>query len=350
MPRNRIHVFITGAELCALLAEQAPKHAAGVHCLVGQPTARLANVPLSDLAAFVAHECVRELYLTLPNAGPDHAQDFNFDVRNRKSIVRFEIGAENAELAVEPTTIATDPDGSAMVLLREFERALSRLCHHYVRIPQTMRLEKRYWSPALAGRQLLGREAVLDDVAKVERARAASKRKPKWKPREPASPGEPTLRKEGKAWYGSSVDDLRRELMRFSGVNGYPADVFFEPSCPCHPGQTSAMRILGSSDDSFAVVACRSCGQSQVIGSDTTRPAAATRAPSCGCALDERDGQVLVAGSLLPGSQDVRWLYVGWRALVCGRLRVAADWMCDGAMSWPAVVGALARSTPRRDA
>jgi hypothetical protein len=159
-----------------------------VYCRVDRPAPALVEVALADLGAVVARELVRELYLTLPAAGPDHDQDWHFALRNRKLIVSFELGASDAERATEPTTISTDPDGIAMVLLRDLERALSRLCHHYVRIPQTMRLQTLYWSPALAGRQLLAREAVPDDVAKIERAAAASERRPKWKLREPAEP------------------------------------------------------------------------------------------------------------------------------------------------------------------
>jgi hypothetical protein len=179
MPRNRVPVFITPVELCALLADEAPKHAADVYCRVERPLARLAKVALHELAEVVAHEQVRELHLTLPGAGPDHDQDWHFQQRNRKLIVTIELG--RASEAVELTTISTDPDGAGLVVLRDFERAVSRLCHHYVRIPDSGRLQKVYWSPALAGGNLVGCEPVPDDVAKVERAAAAAKRKPKWK-------------------------------------------------------------------------------------------------------------------------------------------------------------------------
>jgi hypothetical protein len=175
-----------------------------------------------------------------------------------------------------------------------------------------MKLQQVYWSPALAERSLRGFEPVLDDVAKVERAAASAKRKPKWKPREPSPKPTPvTLRKEGKRWYGAGIDDLRAELVRFSQANGYPAEVFFQPTC--------ALETIS-----------QSYGRgSEQVGDST-----------CDCALDEQPGQLLVGGSLFPGSEDLRWVYVGWRAPSCGLLRVYAHWQCDGALRWPDLISA----------
>lgn len=179
MPRPRVAVFITPHELCALIANEAPKHGANVY---GRVAARLVPIPLPELVEIVSRERARELYLALPNAGPDYEQDWHFALRHRKLIVSIEMGESDGD-AVQPTILSTDPEGIAMVVLRELERAVSRLCQKYVRLDDVLELKKAYWSPALAGRSFVGCEPVLDEVSKVERAAAALRRPPKWKPR-----------------------------------------------------------------------------------------------------------------------------------------------------------------------
>lgn len=182
MPRHRFHAFITPRELGALLADEAPKHAAEVYCRLDHP-ARLMKVGLSELGEVAARERAREMYLVLPGAGPDHPQDWNFLVRNPRETIVIEIGDETEDEGLGATSLSTDPDGSAMVVLRELERAVARACNTYVRISETLGLKRLYWSPGVAGVNLRDCEAVTDEVAKLERAAAAAKRRPKWKPR-----------------------------------------------------------------------------------------------------------------------------------------------------------------------
>ncbi|MBL8741052.1 MAG: hypothetical protein JNK04_08165 [Myxococcales bacterium] len=326
MARHRFAAFIAPRELASLLEEEALKLGAEAICRTENP-ASLVRVPLSELASFLERDHVPEVFLALPGGGPDHPQDWHFPVRNRSSLVTIEVG--RASDAVAPTTFLAEPDGVAMVVLRDLERAVSRHCHKYVRIPQTRKLQRFYWSPALMGRHLLGREAVLDEAARMERAAATLKRKPKWKLREPPPSLATTYRREGKAHHGAGIDDLRVELIRFSAVNRHPADAFFEPRCSCPHGGREGFLVAAA--DHSATLVCASCGRGQSFGTDATE---STLIAMCTCGLEERHGQVMVAGAFFPGSEDVRWLYIGWRAPVCGLLRVAADWPCDGSRQW----------------
>jgi hypothetical protein len=158
-----------------------------------------------------------------------------------------------------------------------------------------------------------------------------------------------TLKRRGKYAYGEDVSDLRAEMARYSKRNGYPIDAFWQPVCACHESASKSAADEGSfmieydDEEGAAWLLCSKCDRNYpVADSAEFEPQSVS---GCQCEHDEEYGQVLVGAALFPGTDDVRWLYVGWRAPSCGLVGVYVDWKYDGSMTWTEIRERWGRST-----
>lgn len=148
-----------------------------------------------------------------------------------------------------------------------------------------------------------------------------------------------TLRKKGKYSYGDNLDALRAEMLRYSRKNGYEISVFWQPLCGCDKESEDAAEdgerfaLEYNDDEGAAWLTCNNCGKSRPLADSAQHEA--TSNAGCYCELDEECGQVLVGAATFTGSDDLRWIYVGWRAPHCGLVGVYVDWKCDGSTKWP---------------
>ena len=131
-----------------------------------------------------------------------------------------------------------------------------------------------------------------------------------------------SLRKRGKYWYGDEQLDIRGELRRYSGLNGYPAEHFAEVECAC---AARVFTLALDEDAGVAVRTCVDCAKSVTMcdGEDYLEDAELEER-SCVCGRDQFE--LTVGVSLYEDSQDVRWIYVGARCPACGLTGCYGDW------------------------
>lgn len=136
-----------------------------------------------------------------------------------------------------------------------------------------------------------------------------------------------SLTKRGKYWYGDDHTDIRSELARYSGLNGYPIDDFVDIQCNCG---NAGFRFLTDDAAGVAIRRCGKCMIEHLMGdsADFVDEAEVSR-HECLCGQDLFQISVGVHryrnqdASL---SNDVRWLYLGCRCPSCGLVGCYADW------------------------
>lgn len=122
--------------------------------------------------------------------------------------------------------------------------------------------------------------------------------------------------------YGDSQADIRAEILLYSGENGYLAHHFVDAVCPCG---NRVFRVQLDDDVGAAVRICTACAREHAIGdSDDYLTEAALGECEYPCGSDHFE---ITAGvSLYDDSEDVRWLYLGFRCPACGLTAVYGDW------------------------
>ena len=131
-----------------------------------------------------------------------------------------------------------------------------------------------------------------------------------------------TLRKKGKYCYGDSQADIRKELHRYSLLNGYEATQFADAVCACGH---KIFQLEMDESEGVAVRQCMECGMRHPIG-DSDDFMEDAELEEYGCPCDEDKFEVTVGVALYDSSEDVRWLYVGCRCPACGLTATYGHW------------------------
>jgi hypothetical protein len=130
------------------------------------------------------------------------------------------------------------------------------------------------------------------------------------------------LVKRGRHRYGDAQADIRAELIRYSGRNGYPARRFADAVCTCRC-RTFHLRL--DETEGVAVRVCVSCGGEHPVG-DSAEYLAEAELQGCECPCGGDSFEVTAGVSLYEDSEDVRWLYLGCRCPSCGLTACYGDW------------------------
>ena len=130
------------------------------------------------------------------------------------------------------------------------------------------------------------------------------------------------LRNRGNYRYGDSHADIREELLRYSRLNGYPADHFTDAACSCG-GRAFSLAL--DDTEGAAVRTCTACGSAHPIG-DSGEYLADAALETCACPCGCEQFEIAAGISLYEGSSDVKWLYLGCRCIDCGLTAVYGDW------------------------
>jgi hypothetical protein len=130
------------------------------------------------------------------------------------------------------------------------------------------------------------------------------------------------LVKRGKHWYGKDQADIPSELLRYSRLNGYPAEHFADAVCSCG-GRT--FRLSLDDTEGAALRVCNTCGEKHPIG-DSAEYLVGAKLEECECPCGQNSFEITVGVSLYEGSEDVRWLYLGCRCPACGLTACYGDW------------------------
>ncbi|MHB1423971.1 MAG: hypothetical protein ACYC3I_12405 [Gemmataceae bacterium] len=131
-----------------------------------------------------------------------------------------------------------------------------------------------------------------------------------------------TLRKRGKWRFGDSQADIRDEILRYSKGVEYPARHYAVAVCKC--GGTR-FRLFLDDAQGAAVRNCVLCDSEHPIG-DSDEYLEEAELKDCACPCGGEEFEITVGVSLYEDSENVRWLYVGCRCVVCGLTAVYGDW------------------------
>ena len=130
------------------------------------------------------------------------------------------------------------------------------------------------------------------------------------------------LEKRGRYHYADSQADIRTEILRYSELNKYVVQKFADAVCQCGGRIFS---VLLDESEGAAARACISCDYQHPIG-DSEQYLDEAELEQCACACSAETFEVTVGVSLYPESDDVRWLYLGFRCPACGLTAVYGDW------------------------
>ena len=139
-----------------------------------------------------------------------------------------------------------------------------------------------------------------------------------------------SLTKRGKHWYGSNQADIRDELLRYSQMNGYPAQHFADSECRCG---SRRFRLSLDETEGVAVRNCAACSGEHPIGDSADYLADATL-EACECPCGGDSFEITAGVSLYEGGEDVRWFYVGCRCPACGLTACYGDWQNEFGGYW----------------
>lgn len=130
------------------------------------------------------------------------------------------------------------------------------------------------------------------------------------------------LTQRGKFQYGDVQGDIRDELTRYSGLNGYPATHFADAVCQCG---SHTFRLLLDDPAGAAVRECSLCRKQHPIGDSADYLADATL-EECECPCGSGVFEITAGVALYADTEDVRWLYLGCRCQKCSLTACYGDW------------------------
>jgi hypothetical protein len=129
--------------------------------------------------------------------------------------------------------------------------------------------------------------------------------------------------RSGEWWTGTEARDVEEYLHVYT-QDGYPADRFEQPTCPCGH---AVFRLDADRDEGCARRACAACGAEHFVCDSAEIADQSLLEPvTCVCGSSEFD--VGVAFSHHPGG-EVRWISVGVRCVECGVLGCPVEWEID---------------------
>jgi hypothetical protein len=134
-----------------------------------------------------------------------------------------------------------------------------------------------------------------------------------------------TLQKKGKYWYGSTAEDTKTELVKYSKLNGYTATKFSESVCTCG---NRAFKLETDEDEGTAKRICTACEALHLMG-DSAEYASSANFENHVCVCNSEMFQLLSGVALYDESNDVRWYYIGCLCTKCSLVGVFADWKCE---------------------
>lgn len=130
------------------------------------------------------------------------------------------------------------------------------------------------------------------------------------------------LKKRGKFRYSDSQKDIRAEILRYSKENEYVAQHFADAVCQCGGRLFS---VLLDENEGAAARTCIASNHHHPIG-DSEEYLDDAELGQCACPCEKETFEVTVGVSLFDDSEDVRWLYLGFRCPSCGITAVYGDW------------------------
>lgn len=120
---------------------------------------------------------------------------------------------------------------------------------------------------------------------------------------------------------GGEFEKLKKEVLRYSKLNGYPVSRFEAVECGCNQEE---LLLFSNDNQGGAFAECPTCS-SQIDIMNSREYAEDPDHNVCSC---ENKTLLLGVGLALydDGTGDVRWVYVGALCRKCGLAGVYTDW------------------------
>lgn len=113
---------------------------------------------------------------------------------------------------------------------------------------------------------------------------------------------------------------LKKEIERYSKLNGYPISDYYEITCSCGCNE---FHVFSDDEEGGAYVVCPGCGEEKDI-EDSRQYIEKALNNVCNC---ENDHLVIGVGkAYYEASNDPRWVYIGCHCNKCGLDGVYVDW------------------------
>ena len=113
---------------------------------------------------------------------------------------------------------------------------------------------------------------------------------------------------------------IKKELQRYSKLNGYEISVYDQIICTC---KNNKFKLYSDDTESAAYVTCSSCGKQHSIENS----AQYIENPQQNvCACNNPNLYIGAGKALYDKSKDTRWVYIGAECSKCGLTGVYVDW------------------------
>jgi hypothetical protein len=133
------------------------------------------------------------------------------------------------------------------------------------------------------------------------------------------------LTKKGKYWFGTAINDVETEIVRYSQQNSYLAVRFRQSQCRCG---SDSFKLESDEEVGAARRICAACATVHLMG-DSTDYASDASFDNHVCVCENELFSLLSGVALYEGSNDVRWYYIGCLCDQCKLVGVFADWKCE---------------------
>jgi hypothetical protein len=133
------------------------------------------------------------------------------------------------------------------------------------------------------------------------------------------------LSKKGKYWYGTTTDDIKTEMLRYSKQNGYEATQYASSTCACG---SAHFKLETDEEEGEARRICVKC-EAVVLMGDSAEYAADATFDNHECMCDGVTFELLSGVALYSDSNDVKWYYIGCKCATCNLVGVFAEWKCE---------------------
>lgn len=139
-----------------------------------------------------------------------------------------------------------------------------------------------------------------------------------------------TVEKRGQFWFGDSQVDIRKELCRYSDLNGYRATLFADAVCDC---DNKRFELQLDDSEGAAIRTCVDCQRVHPIG-DSDDYLSDANLESCECPCGSCHFEIAVGVSLYQATDDIRWTYIRWtyigcRCIDCHLIACFGDWKSE---------------------
>ena len=116
------------------------------------------------------------------------------------------------------------------------------------------------------------------------------------------------------------TNELQKEMLRYSELNGYPISEFSEAACNCG---NRDFHLFSDDEEGGAFLVCPDCGKEHDLEASKNYIAQAQQNI---CSCEHEKLSIGIGKAFYESSTDIRWVYIGARCPKCALSGVYVDW------------------------